>query len=248
LRDVRTRLEGDITVGFRVTPVDSARMVGMDRLRIMVATLVLVPWGSACSPPELPLAPEVPADDFELPTPDQSLDPARLRVGDIIASPCSFSTYGTRLVELENRHEWATVDVYFQSGSGPIESEVAELTELGVRVLYDFENVRVVRARVVLSELADIMLGTTMALVVRDVPDPSRYDVPGLLVGYDLFEPALSPSLTTEFQDLGGRVTNEMTNFLMISGVLPNPSIPLLRARRDVRFALPGGVLCADGV
>src|SRR5688500_6910629 len=122
--------------------------------RTLIAIGIVLTLGSACSDPTGP------ADDFQLPEPDLSLDPSRLAVGDFIATPCAFGLYGDRLNHLRDRHEWALVDVYFGgSASGPLNgptaSDIDLVTEHGGRVLFSF-NVPAVRARIILSRIPDV--------------------------------------------------------------------------------------------
>lgn len=195
--------------------------------------------GAGCSDPTAPL------DDFELPPPDLSLDPERLAVGDYIATPCAFGIRGDRLEHLRNQHEWALVDIYFGRDSpdgvstGPTEGDIALVTSHGGRVLYHF-NVPAVRARVVLARIPDLV-EDGFWVTVRDVPDPARYDVPSLSVG---FARPLEDSDVALYVGLGGRVEYRWDFIDALSGVLPDRSIPVLRERSDVAYVHAGTVVC----
>lgn len=188
--------------------------------------------------------PTAPVEDFKLPEPNLSLDPDRLVVGDYIATPCAFGIYGDRLNHLRDRHEWVLVDVYFGRGSeGPrdrlTERDIALVTSHGGRVLYHF-NVPAVRARIVLARIPDLV-ESGFWLTVRAVPDPTRYDVPSLSVG---FTRTLRDSDVDLYASLGGHVDYRWDFINALSGVLPDRSIPALRGRSDVEYVEAGGVAC----
>lgn len=189
--------------------------------------------------------PTGPIDDFELPEPDLSLDPDRLVVGDYIATPCAFGMRGDRLNHLRDRHEWALVDIYFGRGSadepreGPTWTDIALVASHGGRVLYRF-NVPAVRARIVLARIPDLV-EEGFWITVREVPDATRYDVPSLSVG---FARPLRDADVHLYVGLGGRVEYRWDLIDALSGVLPDRSIPVLRARSDVVYVEAGGVGC----
>lgn len=205
--------------------------------RTLIAIGIVLTLGSGCSDPTT--AP----DDFQLPEPDLSLDPSRLSVGDYIATPCAFGLYGDRLIHLRDRHEWALVDVYFGRGAsgppdGPTASDIDLVAKHGGRVLFSF-NVPAVRARIILSRIPDLVKNGFW-VTVRDVPDPTRYDVP-LSVGLTR---ALEDSDVEQFATLGGRVEYRFNSIRSLSGVLPNQSIPTLRSRSDVRYVEVNSIGC----
>lgn len=214
-----------------------------------VVFIVLVALG--CVESTGPKVVEVPPDDFVLPEPDLSLDPARIRVGEVIASPCSFSTHGSKLAELRDRHEWATVDIYLWPRPEELDIEapptsvlsdadIATLEALGVRVLYRF-NVRAVRGRVVLSALADVLLGIERSAVVRDVPDASRFDIPSLWIAFDDVPLGGYPAVIETY---GGRINTLIDDFLLAAVALPDQSVPAVRSRPDVGYVEPIGIGC----
>lgn len=186
-----------------------------------------------------------PPDHFELPEPDLSLDPNRLSVGDLIATPCAFGMYGNRLDHLRDKHEWALVDVFFGRSSadgpwdGPTTSDIDLVTSQAGRVLYQF-NVPAVRARILLSRIPDLV-EQGFWITVRDVPDLTRYDIPTLTVG---FTRSLLDSDVEMHASLGGRVEYRWDFINALSGVLPDRSIPVLRNRSDVDYVQAGSVYC----
>ena len=186
-----------------------------------------------------------PPDAFELPEPDLSLDPDGLSIGELIATPCAFGIYGDRLDHLRDRHEWARVDVFFGRSSeegpwdGPTTSDMNLVTSQGGSVLYQF-NVPAVRARVLLSRVPDLV-EQGFWITVRDVPDPTRFDVPSLSVGFS--RPLLEADVEL-YESLGGRVEYRWDFINSLSGILPDRSIPALRDRSDVEYVQPGSVAC----
>ena len=199
---------------------------------------VLVAFGCA----ESPVQPAIPVDDFELPEPDLSLDPERIRTGDILATECAFGIRGDRLVDLRDVYEWRTVDIFLPPGTAtrPTPADLERFEKYGVRVLHTF-NLRAVRGRVVVAAIPELVLGVRGGIVVRDVPDPRRFDVPSVMVA---FGAPLRDSHFAAFHDLGGRVDLAIDNLGMVSGVLPDHSIPMMRGRSDVGFVEAGGVGC----
>lgn len=183
-------------------------------------------------------------DTYELPAPDNSLNPARLAVGDLIATPCAFHTRGDGLAHLRTRDEWALVDIYFGRGSAegawgaPAPADRALVTAHGGRVLHEF-NVPAVRARIVLSRIPDLVQAGFWILV-REVPDATRYDVP-LTMGF--VRPLVDADIEL-FASLGGQVTYRFDFIDALAGVLPDRSIPTLRQRPDVEYVQPETVFC----
>lgn len=190
-----------------------------------------------------------PIDDFELPAPDTSLDADRLVIGEYLATPCAFEKFGNGLVELRDREEWALVDVFFgrMSASDPLDRATEEDLDLirahGGRTLHVF-NVRAVRARMLLSRIPDLVgpdrLGEKHWIAVRDVPDATRYD---LEIGVGFRRP-LNDADTDLIEELGGRVTHRFDFINGLSGLLPDRSVPELRANPDVSYVEVPGVYC----
>lgn len=188
-------------------------------------------------------SPALPVDRYELPDPDPSLDPDRLTIGELIATPCAFGLYGDRLVDLLDRDEWALVDVFFGGRSpsdewtGPTENDVDLVESHGGRVLYRF-NVPAVRARILLSRLPGLV-EDGFWITVRDVPDETRYDVE-ILTGLTR---TLGAADIDRFTGLGGRVMHRWSSINGLGGILPDRSIP---AWRDgpVEYVEPNSVAC----
>lgn len=211
----------------------------MPRIAIILAVIFASVSEIACS--EL----TAPPDDFQLPEADLSLDPDRLSIGELIATPCAFGMHGNRLDHLRDKHEWVLVDVFFGRSSaegpwdGPTTSDIDLVTSHAGRVLYQF-NVPAVRARILLSRVPDLV-EQGFWITVRDVPDPTRYDVPSLGVG---FSRPLQDADVELYESLGGRVEHRWDFINALSGVLPDRSIPVLRDRSDVVYVEAGGVSC----
>jgi hypothetical protein len=199
---------------------------------------------SACG--EL-LAPIELAEHFELPEPDTSLDPSRLRVGELIATPCAFQKAGDGLAHLRGRAEWAVVDVHFgrMSPAGPWGAPTSSDLDLvrahGGRVLHSF-NVPAVRTHILLSRVPDLVANGDW-ITVRDVPDATRYDVP-LTVG---FGRALGDADTDRFVRLGGHITRRFDFINALAGMLPDRSIGVLWDDPDVEFIQAESVACLAG-
>lgn len=213
----------------------------MSRMALVIALGLGLIAAPACSDF---VGPADEADFFELPELDTSLDPARLRVGEYIATPCAFQKFGDGLAHLRGRHEWALVDVYFgrESPAGPWGAPIPTDLELvrshGGRVLYSF-NIPAVRARMLLSRIPDLVANGYW-VTVREVPDATRYDVP-LVVG---FSRPLRAEDSDLFVSLGGRITHRFDFIHALGGVLPDRSIAVLQGDSEVEFVQADGVVC----
>lgn len=212
----------------------------MRGMPMILALCTAITMAGACSDPTVPI------DDFDLPEADLSLDPDRLSVGEYIATPCAFGLYGDRLDHLRGRDERALVDVFFgrESGDGhlnrPTPDEIRLVEAHGGMALYHF-NVPAVRARMSLSRIPGLV-EEGFWITVRDVPDPTRYDVPSLLVG---FTRSLRDTDAVVYSSLGGVVEQRLDVINALSGVLPDRSIPTIRGRSDVEYAAPAGMVCS---
>jgi hypothetical protein len=208
----------------------------MFRTALVLGVSIVLMFVVGCGDP--PLGPV--DDDFLLPEPDLSLDPARLVVGDYIATPCAFGMFGNQLVHLRDRNEWALVDIFFGSGTraGPSEAEVEEVRRRGGRVLHRF-NVPAVRARILLSSIPDLVREGHW-ITVREVPDPSRYDLE-LSVGYRRPTKDLDLAIIAAY---GGRVTARYVSIPWLSVILPDRAVPVLRDRYEVQYVESAGVAC----
>jgi len=217
----------------------------MSRPLLILGTAVGVILAPACADLTAPVD-KPPVDDYELPPPDTSLDPDRLTVGEYIATPCAFTTWGNGLDHLLDRHEWATVDVFFGRGTaegpwdGPTEEDVAHVRSHGGRVLFRF-HVPAVRARIMLSSIPDLVRDGFW-ITVRDVPDATRYDLE-LNIGFDR---PLRDSDEELIADLGGRIRYWWDFIDGMAIVLPDRSVPVLRGRDDVAYVQVNGVACLD--
>jgi hypothetical protein len=211
----------------------------MPRAAASLAVIWVILLGMACT--DL----VAPPDDFQLPEPDLSLDPERLSVGELIATPCAFGIYGNRLDHLRDKHEWVLVDIFFGRSSpegpwdGPTATDIGLVTSQAGRVLYQF-NVPAVRARILLSRVPELV-EQGFWITVRDVPDPTRYDVPSLAVG---FNRPLEDADVELYVNLGGRVEYRWDFINALSGILPDRSIPALRDRSDVEYVQASSVAC----
>lgn len=208
---------------------------------VFAGSLLVLAGGCAdLTAPEL----DLPPDSWELPDPDSSLDPARLSVGDFIATPCMFGLHGSGTDHLDGRDEWATVDVFFGRESeagpwdGPTAADVGLVEAHGGRVLHAF-NVPGVRARMVLSRIP-ALVEEGFWVTVRDVPDATRYDVP-VSVGFDR---PLSDADVELFGALGGAVEYRWESIRALAGPLPDRSIDDLQARSDVVWVEHSSVAC----
>lgn len=212
----------------------------MSRTYPLMAAALAIALAPACSDLVSPGR----TDTYELPAPDGSLDPARLAVGDLIATPCAFGTRGDGLAHLRARDEWALVDIYFGRGSAEgawdaaAPADRALVKAHGGRVLHEF-NVPAVRARIVLSRIPDLVQAGFWILV-REVPDATRYDVP-LTMG---FVRSLGDADIERFATLGGQVTYRFDVIDALAGVLPDRSIPALRQWTGVEYVQPETVYC----
>jgi hypothetical protein len=180
-------------------------------------------------------------DEYTLPEPDRSLDPAKLSIGDYLAMPC-----GTNH-ELRSRSERVLVDIFFgrKSNRDPMDraqaAHLQAVTSRGGAVLYRF-NVPAVRARINRNQNPDL-IATGHWITVREVPNPARYDLP-VNVGYTR---PLRDSDLGRFRELGGRITHRFDFINGISGELPDDSLPQLRSSSDVLYVEPNGIGCLAG-
>ncbi len=215
----------------------------MSKASLTLALGIGLAWLPGCDGATAPDG-SLPADDFELPAPDTSLDPDRLSVGEYIATPCALGIHGSGLDHLRDRHEWALVDVFFGHDSpegprdGPTFRDVRLVRAHDGRVLHTFD-VPAVRARMLLSRIPGLVEEGRW-VSVRDVPDATRYDVE-VSVG---FTRALEESDVELFGELGGRVTHRWEFIDALAGILPDRSIAALRSRPDVGWVEGDGVLC----
>lgn len=180
-------------------------------------------------------------DSYTLPEPDWSLDPAKVSVGDYLATPCGNNH------ELRSRGERVLVDIFFgrKSNGDPMDrpqaAHVQTVTSHGGAVLHRF-NVPAVRARINLNQIPDLMAAGHW-VTVREVPNRVRYYLQ-VNVGYGR---PLRDSDLNRFRELGGRITHRFDFINAISGELPNHSLPHLRSSGDVLYVEPDGIVCLAG-
>jgi hypothetical protein len=202
---------------------------------LALAVILLPACADLAAPPDAP--------DF-LPPPDPSLDPSHVVVGEMIATPCQRGVPGG-FDDLLARDEWALVDVYFARSTAadphgpPSLADMSLVWRHGGTLLHAF-SIPAVRARMQLSRVPGLVAESGQWIIVRSVPDPTRYDVP-LIVG---FTRGLSDADVTWVESLGGQVTHrwDVVNALVTN--LPDRSIPVLLASPDVDHAQPVGVYC----
>lgn len=201
-----------------------------------VAKLVLIVAVAGCAGL---VEPPIPVDDYELPPPDLSLDPARLRPGVIIWSGCSLDS---GVEQFRGVYEWLLVDIHSGGGdgSGMSNDDVERIKAIGARVLYQF-NAPAVRARVLQADIPDLRLSLGQFVFVRDVPDDTRYDVRGVSPGFRTYSLDRQEAL---YSGLGGLVTYRSERFDWISGVLPDRSIAALGQHPDVESVSVSGMGC----
>ena len=208
--------------------------------RAVAFALVGLLASAACSDVAAP----IPSDDFELPAPDTSLDPDRLVIGEYIATPCAFGQFGNGLTHLRDRVEWALVDVHFGRASasdpadGPKEEDLNLVRAHGGRILHVF-NVPAARVRILLSRIPGVVLEGNW-VTVREVPDMTRYDLE-LFVG---FHSELEDAHLELVAELGGRVTHRYELINAVAAIVPDRSIPELRANHEVEYVESSGVAC----
>lgn len=212
----------------------------MPRHLLILAVAATASLGNACAEPVA--VNDLPPDDYQLPPPDTSLDPARLSVGAYLATPCAFGIHGDRLVDLRSQHEWRTVDIFFGRSTSegpwdrPLPSDVDHVRSYGGRVLYHF-NVPAVRARMFVSRIP-ALVREGYWITVREVPDDTRYDVEPVSVG---FSRPLDHAHVELYESLGGRVAYQWDGIRALSGVLPDRSISVLREQSDAEYVHGGG-------
>lgn len=187
----------------------------------------------ACSDATLPLQPAP-----NLPEPDASLDPAAVVIGQYIATPCNANEH------LRGSREWALVDIFFSRRSdsepvdGPQDHHLSAVTARGGVVLHRF-NVPAVRAWMPLREVP-VLIDRGHWISVRDVPNPRRYD----LIVIASYTSPVEDADVDRFQSLGGQIKSRYNVIPAIAGIIPDASLPELRAQPRTEQVLPDGVVC----
>ena len=179
-------------------------------------------------------------DDYELPPPDSTLDPAALRVGEILYACNRWGAAGAPSVDR------VLVDVFFGRRNATDPDDRPRLESLsavqarGGKVLFQFAF-PAARVRIDTREIPPLVDGGEVSFV-RTVPDPRRYDW-NAIVG---FRRPLTPADSTTFVALGGRVQYVFQLIPAIAGDLPNGSLVTFRQMHDVEYAEAAGVGCID--
>jgi hypothetical protein len=212
-------------------------MAGVHRVLLAAAALGLA---AACAEPT-----GFPPDDVELLPANLSLDPARVRVGETIATPCERHA-PDGFAALRDRHEWGLVDITFgRAGEGPTgppsRAELELVRRHGGNVVHEY-RIPAVRARMVLSRIPGLVREGFWVLV-RDVPDQTRYDVP-LMIG---FGRALTDADAAVFAERGGLLRHRFESLAILGGILPDRSIPPYQADPAVRYVEADHVACLGG-
>jgi hypothetical protein len=172
-----------------------------------------------------------------LPPEDISLDPAALRLGEIVyscrgwaASPPSEDTL--------------VVDIVFgrRGPDDPMDrpraSSLRAIQRAGGEALFAFAF-PVVRTRIARDRLPALM-ASSFASHALSAPDLRRYDL-SVSVG---FNRALAGSDSLLFLQLGGRLHYWWPFINAVAGDLPNRSALTLRRRDDVRWVEHSGIAC----
>jgi hypothetical protein len=171
--------------------------------------------------------------DYELPPPDASLDPARLRVGQPLFACGRWATP-------RPADERLLVDVFFARRSAadpddrPRPESLQDVADRGGEILFVFPFPA---ARVWIA--TDSIPGL-LANYVATVPDPTRYDWP---VSVGLSHP-LTAADSARFAELGGRVRYLWPLMPALAGDLPSRSVSKLRATSGVTYVEASGLGC----
>jgi hypothetical protein len=169
--------------------------------------------------------------DYTLPDPDPSLDPAAL------SKPVAMYACGEWVNGGQPPEEKVFVDVSFDRRSPsdpddhPTSRHLAAVTKHGGEVVYKF-NVPAARVWIKTSEIPALSREEPVIIVLR-IPDLRRYDwqaAAAFIAPYSYHEGA------ARYAQLGGRVDFVFDQFNMISGIMPDRSIPELRRDAHVGF------------
>ena len=164
--------------------------------------------------------------DYDLPEPDNSLDPQALSATPRVIFMCDKWVDGASPSEPK-----VFLDVSFlrrgedDEYKRPTSSDIALVKRHGAQVVYQF-HVRAVRIWIPTANVPALGKEDEVNLILR-VPNLRRYD---WLVGA-AYQPSYSLSAgTARFAELGGRVDRTYTSFNGLTGMLPDRSIAELRA------------------
>jgi hypothetical protein len=207
-------------------------MEGRIRASLAAAASALVFVAVACSDTVGP------ADEYVLPPPNSSLDPAALRLGEVLYACGRWGAGGRPAAER------VLVDLFFGRRSAddppdqPLPASLDAVRARGARILFGFAF-PAVRVRIDTREIPPLV-DSGIVNHARTVPDARRYDWQAT-VGY---RRPLTASDSATFLALGGRVTYVFRVMPAISGELPNSSIAVFRQMPDVEYAEAAGVGC----
>jgi hypothetical protein len=199
----------------------------MQMLRSGTLLTLLMLVSTACDGPTA-------IDGSELPAPDLSTDPARIRVGRVIASPCGNGSVRDTVGPL-------LVDIHFgrtNAGGGPSSEDIRSVQRQGGRVLFLF-GVPAVRARIDTDGLRQLVKSVS-GITVYDVPDPTRYDLSVIVV----YGRPIEDLDLARIAELGGRIFSHLNSNIMLGIELPQRSIRPLRISSGVRHAGLNQILC----
>jgi hypothetical protein len=206
-------------------------------LALVAAAMVVLGCREATAPIEV----------LTLPPRDWSLDPDRVRVGELVAVPCAVQGANPiGLPHLEGQHRRALLDFYFgrslEDHGPPTDHEVSLVTSAGGQVVHRF-NAPVVRGWIPLSSVIHVVQNGYW-VTVRAVPDPSRYDLTNLGVQ---FNRPINDEYYDLYRELGGVVTGFFPAIMGVSANLPDHSVPVLAAREDVELMfINASAYCLD--
>jgi hypothetical protein len=206
-------------------------MLGTFRKVVPIAVLPLV-VAAGCS--EVLLGG---SEAYQLPTPDASLDPDALVLGEVIAA-CR----GNPAHRASN--ERVLVDIFFSRmreqgpDDRPTAAHIRAVTMRGGTVLHRF-NVPGVRARIDLARLPELVDLPSMPLVLS-VPEPRRYDLRAIVS----YTREIQGADSLRIHELGGRVVRDFPFIDALVVEIPDRSIPALRGDADVRRVRVDGMFC----
>jgi hypothetical protein len=179
-----------------------------------------------------------PAGDYVLPPPNSSLDPAALRVGEVLYACGNWAAGGRPAAQR------VLVDLFFGRRTDgdpldqPLLASLDAVRARGARILFGFAFPGV-RAWLDTREIPALVDGGIVNHA-RAVPDARRYDWQAT-VGY---RRPLTAFDSATFVALGGQITYVFQGMPAISGELPNSSIAVFRQMPDVLYVEAEGVLC----
>lgn len=190
----------------------------MHHVRWTVLAVALA--GAACTEPTRVSA------SLLVPAQDTTLDPARLAVGDPLYSCGVWQAAPPAAARL-------TVDIVFGNKLAalvdrPSSVDLALIQSHGGEVLYQF-HLPAVRASIAGGEIAKLASAGNVATALT-VKDLRRYDLRVLAI----FARPPTAADSAAFAALGGKLTENGGSPRALSGLLPDRSIPALRARAGI--------------